>query len=47
MLRFYEGFTFREVSDILEVPLGTAKTKLYRGLNKLRNHLQGEGVNEE
>ncbi|SET51604.1 RNA polymerase sigma-70 factor, ECF subfamily [Salinibacillus kushneri] len=46
ILRFYEGLTFKEVSETLDIPLGTAKTILYRGLNKLRNNLKGDGFYE-
>lgn len=46
LLRFYQGLTLREVSDTLQIPLGTAKTVLYRGLNKLRKNLKGDEANE-
>ena len=46
ILRFYEGMTFKEVSETLDIPLGTAKTILYRALNKLSNNLKGDGFNE-
>lgn len=46
MLRFYEGLTFKEISEALDIPLGTAKTVLYRALEKLRENLKGEGVYE-
>lgn len=42
LLRFYQGLTLQEVSDTLSIPLGTAKTILYRGLNKLRKTMKGE-----
>jgi RNA polymerase sigma-70 factor, ECF subfamily len=47
ILRFYEGLTIKEVSETLDIPLGTAKTVLYRALNKLRNDLKGDGVYEQ
>jgi RNA polymerase sigma-70 factor (ECF subfamily) len=46
ILRFYEGLTFKEVSETLDIPLGTAKTILYRALDKLRNNLKGDGFYE-
>ncbi|WP_019412929.1 sigma-70 family RNA polymerase sigma factor [Paenisporosarcina sp. TG20] len=46
ILRFYEGMTFKEVSETLDIPLGTAKTILYRALDKLRNNLKGDGFYE-
>ncbi|WP_244862020.1 sigma-70 family RNA polymerase sigma factor [Siminovitchia terrae] len=36
LLRFYQDFTFKEISEVLEIPLGTAKSVLYRALDKLR-----------
>jgi RNA polymerase sigma-70 factor, ECF subfamily len=47
ILRFYEGLTIKEVSESLDIPLGTAKTILYRALNKLRKDLNGDGVYEQ
>lgn len=46
ILRYYEGLTFKEVSETLDIPLGTAKTILYRSLKKLRNHFKGDDVYE-
>jgi len=46
ILRYYEGLTFKEVSETLDIPLGTAKTILYRSLEKLRNHFKGDDVYE-
>lgn len=37
ILRFYHGYTFREIADLLEKPLGTIKSILYRALAKLRH----------
>ncbi|PFA69253.1 RNA polymerase [Bacillus sp. AFS015802] len=39
-LRFYEGYSFKEIAEIVEIPLGTAKTILYRALGKLRMHMR-------
>ncbi|WHZ00479.1 sigma-70 family RNA polymerase sigma factor [Neobacillus sp. YX16] len=47
ILRFYEGLTIKEVSEALDIPLGTAKTVLYRALEKLRKKLKGDGVYEQ
>jgi RNA polymerase sigma-70 factor (ECF subfamily) len=43
ILRFYEDLTIKEVAETLDIPLGTAKTILYRALNKLRKDLIGDG----
>ena len=42
ILRFYQGLTIKEVAETLGIPLGTAKTVLYRSLKKLRENLKGE-----
>jgi RNA polymerase sigma-70 factor, ECF subfamily len=47
ILRFYYDYTLREVAETLEIPLGTAKTVLYRALKKLRKEWKGERVYEQ
>ena len=47
ILRFYQDLTIREVSETMDIPLGTAKTVLYRALKKLRETLKGDGINEQ
>ncbi|MFX3673589.1 MAG: sigma-70 family RNA polymerase sigma factor [Paenisporosarcina sp.] len=47
ILRFYQDLTINEVAQTLNIPLGTAKTILYRALKKLRIDLKGDGVYEQ
>ena len=44
VLKEYQGLTFAEIADVLDVPLSTVKTRLYRGLNQLRRGLERRGV---
>jgi len=44
VLKEYQDLTFLEIAQILEVPLSTVKTRLYRGLVNLRASLEHRGV---
>lgn len=46
LLRYYQEYTFREIAELLDMPLGTVKTILYRALNKLRVNMKEAGNNE-
>ncbi|NKE06131.1 sigma-70 family RNA polymerase sigma factor [Mesobacillus selenatarsenatis] len=47
LLRFYQGMTLKEVSETLDIPLGSSKTILYRGLEKLRKKWKGDDACEQ
>ncbi len=44
VLKEYEELTFVEIAEILDVPLSTVKTRLYRGLVNLRGRLERQGL---
>jgi RNA polymerase sigma-70 factor (ECF subfamily) len=44
VLKEYEGLTFLEIAEALELPPSTVKTRLYRGLGQLREKLEEKGI---
>jgi RNA polymerase sigma-70 factor, ECF subfamily len=44
ILKEYEGLTFPEIAQTLDLPLSTVKTRLYRGLAQLRTRLERQGI---
>lgn len=44
ILKEYQGLTFLEIAQALEVPVSTVKTRLYRGLAQLRLRLERRGI---
>lgn len=45
-LRFYEDLTLEETAQIMEMPLGTVKSHIYRTLNRLKIELREVALNE-
>jgi RNA polymerase sigma-70 factor (ECF subfamily) len=44
ILKEYQGLTFLEIAQVLDLPMSTVKTRLYRGLGQLREQLQRQGI---
>lgn len=44
ILRYVEGFTYREIAELLQQPEGTVKAHVHRGTRQLRNVLREEPV---
>jgi RNA polymerase sigma-70 factor (ECF subfamily) len=44
ILKEYQGLTFLEIAQALDVPVSTVKTRLYRGLGQLRLRLESQGM---
>jgi RNA polymerase sigma-70 factor (ECF subfamily) len=44
VLKEYQGLTFQEIANVLRIPVSTVKTRLYRGLVQMREHLERRGV---
>lgn len=44
VLRHVEGFTYREIAELLEQPEGTVKAHVHRGTRQLRDVLQSERI---
>jgi RNA polymerase sigma-70 factor, ECF subfamily len=40
-LAYFAGFTQTEIASMLEMPIGTVKSRMRLGLEKLRDHLRG------
>jgi RNA polymerase sigma-70 factor (ECF subfamily) len=41
MLAYFQGYTQTEIAELLQIPLGTIKTRMRQGLIKLSSLLQG------
>lgn len=42
ILKYYSGYSQKEIAEMLDMPLGTVKTKLFRGLKILKDILRRE-----
>lgn len=41
-LYYFEGFSYEDIAEALNMPIGTVKTRLFRGLMRLREDMEGE-----
>jgi RNA polymerase sigma-70 factor (ECF subfamily) len=44
VLRFQEGMSLEEIASVARVPLGTVKSRIYRGLSALEPWLKGAAL---
>ncbi len=44
IMKHFEDLTFNEISNVLQIPESTIKTRLYRGLSILRDKLKPLGI---
>ncbi|MFO7769217.1 MAG: RNA polymerase sigma factor [bacterium] len=44
LMKEYQEMTFREIAEVLEVPEGTLKSRLYHGLRAMRSQLERLGI---
>lgn len=42
VLREFEGFSYKEISEIMEIPLGTVMSRIYNARKKLYASMEGE-----
>ncbi|ASS68913.1 RNA polymerase sigma factor [Paenibacillus sp. D51F] len=42
MLRFYQDLKLQDIADVLQLPLGSVKTHLYKALRRLKTRLAGD-----
>ncbi|WP_342605168.1 sigma-70 family RNA polymerase sigma factor [Peribacillus sp. FSL E2-0159] len=38
LLKYYQGYTFKEISEFLDIPISTVKSGLYKSLKKMRKY---------
>jgi RNA polymerase sigma-70 factor, ECF subfamily len=43
MLNVYQGLKYQEIADLMEIPLGTVKSRMFQALNRLREILDVGG----
>lgn len=46
-LAYFDGYTYRQVAELLDIPLGTAKTRISSALHRLRESVAIQAVHED
>jgi len=46
VLRHFENLNFREIADLIDTPESTVKSRVYRGLQSMRQQLKQAGIME-
>ena len=46
LLRFVDGMSLEEISQTLDIPLGTVKSRLHVGINRLRSSRAGDDLRD-
>ena len=46
LLRDIEGFSYQEIADMLEIPIGTVMSRLFRGRKLLQDALREYAIRE-
>lgn len=41
ILKYFEGYSFKDISKLLEIPESTVKSKVYRCLEWMRDYMEG------
>lgn len=44
LLRYLEGLSYKEISEVLDIPIGTVKTNLHRAREHLREKITGDEI---
>ena len=44
VMSIYQGFKYREIADVMGIPLGTVKTRMFHALRKLKDALKEAGA---
>ena len=46
VMRHYQGLNFREISEILDIPESTLKSRFYKAMERMKRYLRRQGVTE-